>query len=77
MSSLKVIHQREKCIGCNACILAAPQSWIMDEKEGKSRLIGSKLKRDVYVGKIFECDKEANQMAANACPMNIIKINNG
>lgn len=75
MSSLKVIHDRDRCIGCNACVVAAPQSWIMDEKEGKSVLIGSKKKGNVHVGEIFDCDKEDNERAALACPVNIIKIN--
>lgn len=75
MPSPKVSHKRSKCIGCNSCITIAPQNWEMDEKEGKSRLIGSKKKGDVYVNEIFECDIEANQRAAQACPMKIIKVN--
>jgi len=74
MKSVKVIHDRKKCIGCNACVFAAPQNWFMDEKEGKSILIGAKEKRGLYVGEIFECDIDANQKAAKACPMKIIRV---
>ncbi len=70
----KVIHQRKDCIGCNACVTMAPQSWIMDPEDGKSRLVGSKEKGKVFVGEIFDCDIEANERAAQACPVNIIKI---
>lgn len=75
MAQLKVIHQRNKCIGCNVCVTIAPQNWTMDEVEGKSRLAGAKEKRGVFVGEIFECDLIDNKRAAEACPMNIIKIN--
>ncbi|MBT4385162.1 ferredoxin [Candidatus Peregrinibacteria bacterium] len=71
---LKIIHSRGGCIGCNACVAIAPQCWMMDESDGKSRLIGGVLKKDVYVGEIFECDKEANERAAEACPVSIIKV---
>ena len=76
MSSLKIIHKRDKCTGCNACVVNAPQTWIMDHSEGKSRLVNAQKKKDVYVGEIFECDLEDNQRAAQACPVNIIKIEN-
>ena len=71
---LKVIHIRSNCIGCNACVTLAPQSWVMDPVDGKSRLVGSKCKGKVFVGEIFECDTEDNIRAAEACPVNIIKI---
>jgi len=74
MSPLKIIHQRKNCIGCNSCAAIAPQTWIMDEKDGKANLIGGKQKGNVVVGEIFECDKEINQIAADACPVRIIKV---
>lgn len=72
--SKKVVHQRKNCIGCNVCVTMAPQSWIMDPVDGKSRLVGSVDKGSVYVGEIFDCDIEDNERAAQACPVNIIKI---
>jgi ferredoxin len=74
MKKYKVIHQREGCIGCNSCVFHAPQSWTMDPFDGKSTLIGSKQKGDVYVGEIFECDLEDNLNAEKGCPMQIITI---
>ncbi len=74
MSSLKIIHNHKNCIGCNACVLIAPQSWRMNQKTGKSELIGAEKKGNLFITDIFECDKQANQDAAEACPMNIIKI---
>lgn len=75
MKKIRVIHQREKCIGCNSCTTIAPQSWVIDPVDGKSTLVGSQKKRDHYVGDVFECDEEANKIAAEACPVNIIKVN--
>jgi ferredoxin len=46
----------------------------MDPFDGKSTLIGSKQKGDVYVGEIFECDLEDNLNAEKGCPMQIITI---
>ena len=74
MKKVKVVHNRKKCIGCNSCIEIAPQCWMMDPKDGKSRLIGSKEKNALFVGETFECDKEANKLAAEACPVKIIKV---
>ena len=74
MQSIKIIHDQNRCIGCNACVNLAPQNWRINEN-GKAELIGSKKKGKYFVGEIFECDKENNQDAAKACPMQIITIN--
>ena len=74
MQTRKVIHFRDKCIGCNACVENAPQNWMMDPKDGKSRLIGAKDKKGIFVGEVFECDVEQNKIAADACPVKIIKV---
>lgn len=80
MSSLKIIHQRQECIGCNSCVNIAPQTWFMDEKEGKAKLVGAVKKGKLFVAEffgcneVFECDYELNQAAADACPMHIIKV---
>lgn len=74
MKTCKVVHKRKDCIGCNACVMTAPQNWIMGE-DGKSILIGAEEKNgELFVGEVFECDIEANKEAARACPVNIIKV---
>ena len=70
----KVIFYRSKCIGCNACIEAAPERWRMSRKDGKSNLIGSIEKKGVYQVSIFEEELEENKIAASHCPVRIIKI---
>lgn len=69
-----VVHYREKCIGCNACVELAPEFWEMDEKDGKSNLKKAEKKRECFVLKINEMDKEINELAAEYCPVNIIKV---
>ncbi|MFA6024038.1 MAG: ferredoxin [Candidatus Gracilibacteria bacterium] len=71
----KIVHFQNDCIGCNSCVNIAPQSWMMDEKEGKAVLVGGKKKKAVFVAEVFDCDLEANERAAEACPMRIIQIN--
>ena len=70
----KVIQLRHKCIGCNACVEAAPEQWIMSKKDGKSYLKKSKKKGKYYMLEIPEWDVENNKLAAKNCPVNIIDV---
>jgi ferredoxin len=74
MRAIKISQDRKACIGCHACISAAPQTWFIDPKDGKSSLVSGRKKGNVYIAEIFECDLEANRRAVKACPMRIIKI---
>lgn len=69
-----IIHQRNKCIGCNYCVEQAPQYWCMSKKDGKSVLIGAIKKKQFWVLKIQELDKEKNMNAAKFCPVKIIQV---
>ena len=42
---IRIIHQREKCIGCNYCVELAFDRWRMSKKDGKCTLIGGKNKK--------------------------------
>lgn len=67
----KVTHEKEKCIGCGACVSLCPNFWEMGDN-GKSHLKGSKKE-----GKNFALNvKEAgcNEDAANTCPVNCIHV---
>ena len=65
---------RKKCIGCNACVEAAPYRWRVSKKDGRCNLISSKAKKGFHNATIDEDEFEANQLAARNCPVNIIKI---
>ena len=64
-----ITYQRAKCIGCNYCCELAPERWRMSKKDGKSVLIGSKPKKGMYTAKVGTHEWEANQKAAEACPV--------
>jgi len=68
----KVIHQKDKCIGCGTCIAVCPGFWHMGD-DGKASLKDAK---DVGEGK-FELEIEdigCNKEAAASCPVQIITI---
>ena len=69
---MKIIHEREKCIGCGTCVAVCPDFWTMGE-DGKSSL---KEAKDTGNG-VFEleiADAGCNKEAASACPVQIIKV---
>ena len=61
----KVIHEREKCIGCGACAAVCPAFWEMGD-DGKSILKGGKK-----TGSNFELTVKD---AENTCPVQCIHV---
>ncbi len=74
MKGKKIIHYRKNCIGCNACVLIAPYTWMINETDGKSSLIQGIKKGEVIIAPLLDHEIEDNQKAIEACPMKIIKI---
>jgi len=69
---MKIIYNREKCIGCGTCAAICPKFWAIDEN-GKSKLKNSK---DIGNG-TFELeidDIDCNKEAESSCPVQCIKI---
>lgn len=63
-SKYKIIQNRNKCIGCGACTAICPGNWFMDD-DGKATPKKTAI----------EAEKEScNKLAAEACPVQIIKI---
>ncbi len=71
---VKIVHYRNKCIGCNSCVELAPAFWGMNEEDGKSNLKGSHKKKEVEILEITHADVEENEKAAKDCPVNIIHV---
>jgi ferredoxin len=69
-----ITHYREKCIGCNYCVEAAPYRWAMSKKDGKVVLIEGKNKKEIYTAKVGDHEWDDAQIAAEVCPVKIIKI---
>ena len=70
-----ITHQRDKCIGCNYCVELAHAQWRMSKKDGKSVLLGAVNKKGFHTVKVSDDGVfEDNVRAAEACPVNIIKV---
>ena len=68
---MKVVHEREKCIGCGACAAVCPGFWEMAD-DGKSKLKGSKKEGNNFELEVKEagCNKEAEA----GCPVECIHV---
>lgn len=73
---IRIIQQRIKCIGCNACVEAADYRWRISTKDGKCTLVGGVEKRGFFSVLVNDHELEDNLKAAKNCPVNIIKIHN-
>lgn len=70
----RIVHHRGKCIGCFACVEAAPNRWRINRKDGRAVLIEGKEKKGIYIAKVTEDELQENEEASINCPANIIKI---
>lgn len=66
MTSYKIVHDEDVCIGCAACAAVSPNNWEM--KGNKS--IPKKTT-------ISDKELDENMEAAKICPVNCIHINEG
>lgn len=70
MGKVKIVHRKEDCIGCGACVAVCPDYW---EMEGdKSHLKGSTKDGDTEVLDLDDvgCIKDA----ADSCPVECIEV---
>lgn len=70
----KLIHYRQRCIGCNACVEIDFEHWRMSKKDGKAVLVHGINKRDVYQLEIRQDEVELSKKVVKACPINIIRV---
>ncbi|NPA43559.1 MAG: ferredoxin [Chlorobi bacterium] len=67
--------QRNKCIGCNYCVEAAPELFRMSRKDGKAVLLGAYEKKGFHTLRTpLEELYEPARRAAKACPARIIQV---
>lgn len=72
---MRVRHNRKKCIGCNSCVIHAPQSWLLDPTDGLARFIGSQEKcNGEWCGELHTADLDDDMAASEHCPVKIIHI---
>ncbi len=65
MDKYVVSQERDKCIGCMACVLVCPNNWFM-ENDNKASFKKSVLKTPEEI--------EENQLAEASCPVAIIHV---
>jgi len=70
----QIIYHRRKCIGCNACVEAAPNRWRVSRKDGKCTLVNGVSKKGIYKAEVSMDEYEKNQLAAANCPVKIIQL---
>ena len=71
---IRIVFQRDKCIGCNACTEAASYRWRLSRKDGKSNLIGGVKKKNFYINTVCDDEWETTIRASDNCPVKIIKL---
>lgn len=70
----KVVHYRDKCIGCGVCYEQQPGRWRMSKKDGKATLINGVRKKEVYVLELPAAEYDLTKEVALACPVRVIKV---
>ena len=72
---MKLIHYRQKCIGCNVCTEHAQEFWEISKLDGKANLkLSKEVKKEVFIREINEIELIENELAERDCPMRIIRI---
>lgn len=71
---IRIIQQRAKCIGCNACVEVAESRWRISKKDGKCTLVGGIEKKGFYSVLVNDFELDENLIASKNCPVNIIQI---
>ena len=72
---IQIVYHRKKCIGCNYCIELSPERWAMNNKDGKSVLLGSRNKKGFFTAEVQDDENKVNNLIAKVCPVKIIHIN--
>jgi ferredoxin len=71
---VRIVHYREKCIGCNACVEVAPDRWRISRKDGKSTLVGGLTKKGIQTILVSGDELNENKNAADNCPVRVIRV---
>lgn len=71
---IQIVQHRHKCIGCNACVEAAPEHWKMSKADGKCYLKKAKQKGEYFIVNAPDFALDENVQAAKNCPVRIITV---
>lgn len=70
----KIIHYRNKCIGCGICFEMQPAFWRMSKKDGKATLVQAIVKKEVCQLNVHDMHKVLAMEVAKSCPVKVIKV---
>lgn len=70
----KIIHYRNKCIGCGICFEIQPDLWRMSTKDGKATLVHAIHKKEVYQLPLNANNDLGLQEVMEGCPVKIISV---
>lgn len=70
----KIIHYRNRCIGCSVCYELQPDIWRMSKKDGKVILLNADLKKGVFILPVSKWIARQTEETVKACPVKIIKL---
>ena len=70
---MKIIFEKEKCIGCGSCAAVCPKFWELDT-QGKARLKKAKKNADTGNQELEIQKINCNKEAADNCPSQCIRI---
>lgn len=74
MKKYKITINRKDCIGCGSCASIVPKLLSLDPSDNLVHLKDSAPEGDTWVGEIDEADLAEFLLAAEACPLGVIKI---
>ena len=73
---IRIFFQRKKCIGCGSCSEVASSRWKLNENDGKSDLIGSTKRKEMFIAIVGNDEFDENKEAEEICPVKIIRVEN-
>ncbi len=68
---MKIVFDKENCIGCGSCVAACSENWEMDD-DGKVNLKGAAEEDGKQVLEINQIG--CNDQARDLCPVAVISI---
>lgn len=70
----KIIHYRNKCIGCGICFELQPELWRMSKKDGKATLLKAQASKDIFILTIPVGMEDKTREVVKVCPVRVIKL---
>ncbi len=77
MAKIRVIVDRDTCIGCGVAPATCPDVFVLGDDNGKNRVVDDwsvKLDEHESIGEVPEDLKDCVQAAVDACPVQAIRF---